>query len=168
MSNIIDTIIQELQLEKHCEGGYYRRTCCSEQTCKSIQGKERPIITSINYLLTKSAPISYFAVNLSNLILFHHQGSPIKVLIIDTDGNQIEHILGSDLAAGQRPQLFCPSGTCKAYDLMDGEYVLISEAVSPGFDFEDMHMPDYSEIDDRSKGQANKLKKYIHDEYVKK
>jgi hypothetical protein len=164
MNNTIESIIQTLQLEKHCEGGYYRRTSCAEQTCKNVNGEERPLMTSINYFLTKSSPISYFATNLSNLILFHHTGAPLKILILDKVGNLIEHILGSDLSAGQIPHLFCPSGTCKAYDLMDGEYALISESVSPGFDYKDMHMPDYKEIDQLSNGCAEQLKKYIKKE----
>ena len=47
-------------------------------------------------------------------------------------------VLGPDLAAGQQLQLTVPGGVWKASHLPSGDYGLISEAVSPGFEYEDM------------------------------
>lgn len=50
--------------------------------------------------------------------------------------------MGSDIIAGQCLQMHMPGGVWKASQLTDGlvGYGLISEAVSPGFDFADMEM----------------------------
>jgi predicted cupin superfamily sugar epimerase len=50
--------------------------------------------------------------------------------------------MGNDVLAGQHLQLHVPGGIWKASRLLDGAngFGLISEAVSPGFDFADMEM----------------------------
>ena len=50
--------------------------------------------------------------------------------------------MGSDILAGQHLQLHVPGGIWKASRLLGGlhGFGLISEAVSPGFDFGDMEM----------------------------
>ena len=49
-------------------------------------------------------------------------------------------MLGPDLAAGQQLQLAVPGGVWKASHLPRGDYGLISEAVAPGFEYEDMQL----------------------------
>ena len=52
--------------------------------------------------------------------------------------------MGDDILAGQHLQMHVPGGIWKASRLLEGEhgFGLISEAVSPGFDFADMEMGD--------------------------
>ena len=133
-------IVAALALEQHVEGGAFTRTFCSTHCGPNAEGLQRPFMTSIYYLMTRSNNLSYFAINKSDLILYYHMGAPLKVIFIHADGWIEEQILGTDLAAGQRPQCICPAGVPKAYQL-DGDYCLISEAVSPGFDYGDMSMP---------------------------
>ncbi|MCW8998431.1 MAG: cupin domain-containing protein, partial [Kangiellaceae bacterium] len=45
--------------------------------------------------------------------------------------------LGPDIANGDELQLIVPGGYWKASQLTSGEFSLISEAVSPGFDYSD-------------------------------
>jgi len=51
-------------------------------------------------------------------------------------------VMGSDVLAGQQLQLHVPGGIWKASRLLEGSngFGLISEAVSPGFDFADMEI----------------------------
>jgi predicted cupin superfamily sugar epimerase len=48
-----------------------------------------------------------------------------------------EKILGPDIGNGETLQLLVPGGWWKASRICAGEYGLISEAVSPGFDYAD-------------------------------
>lgn len=48
-----------------------------------------------------------------------------------------EKILGPDIAHGETLQLLVPGGWWKASRICDGDYALISEAVSPGFEYAD-------------------------------
>lgn len=161
-SKIINEIIQKLKLEKHLEGGFYKRTYQSQMMVETNrENNQRHIMTSIYYLLTYENPISYFAINQSDLILYYHSGSPLKVMLISESGEYSEHILGPDVAAGQTPQLVTYGNCWKAYELLGDSHCLISEAVAPGFDWHDLHMPNKQELEESHPHLAEKCLQYI-------
>lgn len=130
-------IIKELQLERHPkEGGYFRRTYESSKVL-NIEAKERKLLTSIYYLLTDDHSIGYLHKNKSDILHFHHLGGSVKYLTISPQGKVEISILGSDILNGELPQLLVPAGYWKASLLLKGSFGLISEAVSPGFEYED-------------------------------
>ncbi len=130
-------IIKLLSLKPHpTEGGYFRRTYESDINFDN-NNSQRKILTSIYYLLTNDSPIGYLHKNKSDIIHYHHIGSPIKYLIVSPNGIFNEKILGSDIASGQLPQLVVKGGDWKAAELCSGEFGLISEAVAPGFEYDD-------------------------------
>lgn len=155
-----EQIIQQLNLVKHCEGGYFYQSHCSSESIITADNKKRRSITSIYYLLTKESHVSYFAENQSDLILYHHMGDPLKIIFLQNDDTITEEILGTDLLRGEKPQVICPARICKAYDLMDGEYALVGEAVAPGFEYEDMRMPTLSELTVKYPHEVERLKRY--------
>ncbi len=132
-------IITQLSLEPHVEGGYFRRTYQSEWTADLAYG-ERCLLTSIYYLLTDDSPIGHLHKNKSDIIHYFHAGSPLTYIIVHPDGRLEKKILGADIAQGQQPQLLVRGGCWKASELASGEFGLISEAVSPGFEYEDMEL----------------------------
>lgn len=136
-----NSLIASLKLEQHIEGGYYRRSYESELSLTSSNG-ERRLMTSIYYLLTDDQPIGHLHQNQSDILHFFHSGSPIDYFIITPDGELEYATLGPDPSLGQQFQLLVKSGSWKASQLRDGHYGLISEAVSPGFDYSDMHLAD--------------------------
>lgn len=134
-------IINKLQLTEHVEGGYFARTYCSPLTISTERiPKERSLLTSIFYLLTDERPVGHFHLNKSDIIHYFHCGSPISYLIIHPDGRLEKVIMGNDLMQDQQLQLTVKGGCWKASVLHHGEYGLISEAVAPGFDFNDMEI----------------------------
>lgn len=134
-----DTVIRELGLEPHVEGGYFRRTFQADHRPRiDTPAGERYTLTSIHYLLTRDAPTGHWHLNRSDIIHFWHLGAPVRYYMIHPDGRLETAVLGPDLAAGQRLQLVVPGGVWKASHLPAGEYGLISEAVSPGFEYADM------------------------------
>ena len=136
-------LIAALDLVRHQEGGYYRRTFQSDdQTMLSTAGGPRYRMTSIYYLLTQDSPIGHFHLNKSDIVHYYHLGDAIEYTLIFPDGRLKTIEMGSDIIAGQRLQLHVPGGIWKASRLMAGSsgFGLISEAVSPGFDFADMEM----------------------------
>lgn len=157
-----DDLIKRLNLEKHCEGGYFYQTFRSATRVNTVDGSERRAITSIYYLLTRESHLSVFAKNTHDLILYHHLGDPLKIIFLDEDGHS-EKMLGPDLIAGQQLQIACPAHVCKAYDLMDGEYALIGEAVAPGFEYADMEMPSRKALEKAYPHSIEQIKKYALD-----
>ena len=136
-----EELITHLALTKHREGGFFRRTYQSEQLINTDRvASERYLLTSIFYLLTKEHPIGYFHRNQSDIIHYFHQGSPITYFTISPTGLLERFVLGSDLKQDQQLQLMVKGGYWKASVLIEGNYGLLSEAVSPGFDYRDAEM----------------------------
>ncbi len=136
-----DQIIAQFSLKPHPEGGYFQRSYESTQQLQTERG-ERPSMTSIYYLLTQQSPIGHFHLNQSDILHYFHSGDPITYYLIDPDSKALtQSVLGNNLAAGESPQLLVRGGQWKASRLQDNGtcgYGLISEAVSPGFDYADM------------------------------
>ena len=100
-------------------------------------------MTSIFYLLATQSPIGHFHINRSDIVHYFHLGDPISYYLIHPDGKLEIVVMGNNLLAGQRLQMTVPGGVWKASQIpADGEhgFGLVSEAVSPGFDYTDMRL----------------------------
>lgn len=138
-------LIRALDLQSHVEGGYFRRTYQADhREMLNTVGGPRYLMTSIYYLLTGQSPVGQFHFNHSDIVHFFHLGDPIEYSMIHADGSLETLVMGNDILAGQHLQMHVPGGIWKASRLLQGEhgFGLISEAVSPGFDFADMEMGD--------------------------
>jgi len=138
-----------LGLEAHVEGGYFRRTYQADQRdMLQTAAGSRYLMTSIYYLLTVQSPVGQFHFNQSDILHFFHLGDAIEYSLIHADGSLQRLTMGGDVLAGQLLQLHVPGGVWKASRLLDGSngFGLISEAVSPGFDFADMQMGERQQL----------------------
>lgn len=156
-----DQLITALQLEPHpLEGGYFRRTY--ESNLRHGEGDDaRSSLTSIYYMLTLESPIGFLHRNRSDIIHYFHSGQPITYITVSPAGLLTENILGMDIDKGQRPQLLVPGGFWKASALTTGEYGLISEAVSPGFDYRDNELATTDHLKELAPELINQLTGYI-------
>ncbi len=116
-------LLQSLGLEPHAEGGYYRRTYTSAH-----QSNNRPAMSSIYYALTQDSPIGHWHRVQSDIIHYFHSGGTMRYRILDESGKLGEALLGPG-----HFQLLVPANTWKCSELIEGEFGLLSEAVSPGF-----------------------------------
>jgi len=134
-------LIEKLALEPHIEGGYFSCTYRTDlTTAVSYDVKPRCLISSIYYMLTDDSRIGYLHRNKSDILHYFQGGSPLTYIIISSNGNLEKKMLGADLDKGQQLQLLVRSGFWKATELTTGEFGLVSEAVSPGFEYEDMEL----------------------------
>lgn len=128
--------IAELELEAHPEGGFYKRT---EESDVMIQGpNERPLYTSIYFLLTPESP-SHFHRLTSDEVWYYHEGQPLVVHCLFPDGRYQAVSLGKDVGAGQRLHFMVPRGTIFG-SMVPEDYALVSCVVAPGFDFADFEL----------------------------
>jgi predicted cupin superfamily sugar epimerase len=125
------------------EGGWYRETHRSALTLPAAalgpaDTSGRSAATAIYYLLT---PESFSALHrLPTDEVFHfYLGSAVEMLQLDpSTGIGRILILGSDLLAGQRPQVIVPAGVWQGSRLCPGgSFALLGTTMSPGFDFAD-------------------------------
>jgi uncharacterized protein len=136
-------VIAALGLEAHFEGGFFRAMFrATDRAPFATPNGPRLSITSIYYMLTDDSPIDVFHTKLSDGIQYFHFGAPITYHLIHPDGRYEAVVLGTDLAKGEVPALAVKGGVWKAAELPAGEFGLVSEVVSPGWEMADMTLID--------------------------
>ncbi|MFE0675869.1 cupin domain-containing protein [Streptomyces sp. NPDC058867] len=155
--------IDRLGLEPHVEGGYFRRTYVSDRhpPVRTPRG-ERPLLTSIHYLLTAASPVGHWHLNASDILHFHHHGAPLTYHLIHPDGRAETAVLGQDPERGEVLMLAVPGGVWKATVLDSGDHALISEAVAPGFDYADMTLGRPDALTARFPQHTELVHRYCH------
>ncbi|MBO0869802.1 MAG: cupin domain-containing protein [Micromonosporaceae bacterium] len=136
-------IAEQLDLAPHPEGGWFRETWRSA-TAFTPDGYPGPrsAATAIYFLLQPGERSRWHRVRSDELWLWHCGGA----LELRLGGTGTEPVadrtlrLGSDLAAGQRPQALVPGGAWQSAAPAGPAPVLVSCVVAPGFDFTDFVM----------------------------
>lgn len=137
-------IIDELGLQPHPEGGWYA------ETWRAPAGTgERATSTGIYFLLQAGERSHWHTVDADEIWL-HHSGAPLQLHVATDDGQQT-HVLGSDVVAGQRPQVVVPNGAWQAAE-STGDWTRVSCVVAPGFLFDGFTLapPDWQPSDETS------------------
>jgi uncharacterized protein len=127
------------------EGGDFAETYrATEVVPGGLPGHEwadgRPLATAIYYLL---APGTFSAIHrLRSDEMFHfYLGDPVEMLQLDPAGEGRVVVLGTDLLAGQRPQILVRRGVWQGTRLLPGGSVaLLGTTMSPGFDRRDFEL----------------------------
>ncbi len=137
--------IQHLNLMPHPEGGFYRETYRSTiavPTNKLPKGfsADRKLVTGIYYLL-RSDNVSKMHRLKSDEIWYFHCGSPLRIYMIDTEGEKHTFYLGSNFDKAQSFSVLIPAGNIFCAEVIDADsYGLVSCVVAPGFEFEDFEI----------------------------
>lgn len=138
-----EAVIARLKLVPHPrEGGYFRETYRSPLriaagALPAEYAGERSASTAIYYVLT---PNTFSEIHrLATDEVFHfYLGDPVEMLQLAPDGRGAVVRLGSDLAAGDLPQVVVPAGVWQGSRLVSGgRFALLGTTVAPGFDFAD-------------------------------
>lgn len=124
--------IRELELERHPEGGWFRRMYTSET--RTPDG--RPVMTSILYLLEGRDFSALHRLKQDEQWHFY-SGDPITLHTIRPDGSLLETTLCS---AGPF-QTTVPAGHLFGATV-EGDYALVGCTVAPGFEYKDLELPD--------------------------
>ncbi|MEV1021241.1 cupin domain-containing protein [Streptomyces sp. NPDC050264] len=123
----------ELGLERHGEGGYFRRIYTSPHELTTAHGP-RPSASSIHYLLDAAQPSGLLHRNRSDILHFLIDGGPLEYVTVDPAGTLARTVLGADAERF----LLVPGGWWKASRLVGGAgHGLVAEVVTPGFDYAD-------------------------------
>lgn len=144
-------IIQQLDLQEHPEGGYFKETYRSEGVIpNSSLPKEyigdRNHSTGIYFLLTSEKFSAFHKVNQDEMWHFY-KGNPMKLHMISHDGNYSSVVIGSDLQNGEVPQFTVKGGDWFAGEVIqEGGYAFVGCTVAPGFDFADFVLPKREEL----------------------
>lgn len=147
-------IIDALRLQPHpIEGGFFRETYRSRGVVPATalpggyrSGTDRSIGTAIYYLLTSDTFSELH--RLPTEEVFHlYLGGPVRMLQLFPDGDGREIVIGSDILAGQQPQVVVPPGVWQGSRLEPGvEFALLGATMAPGFDYADYEQGGRSDL----------------------
>ncbi len=123
-----EEIIRLLGMQPHPEGGHFVETF---RDAPNERGRAHS--TGIYFLLRDGEFSHWHKVDASEM--WHwYAGSPLA-LHISEDGKTVNtHHLGTDLAAGERPQAVVPPHAWQAAESL-GAWTLVGCTVSPGFEY---------------------------------
>lgn len=142
--SVVQEIIDQLKLEKHPEGGYYRETYRSNEIINRQNDEVRTAGTGIYFLLTEGVCTKWHRVNSDELWHFY-RGDKLVLEIIDNNGQFSQLYLNDEFTGkGQYQQLIPKNCWQRAYST--GKYTLVGCTVSPGFEFEDFEMIEQDEL----------------------
>jgi uncharacterized protein len=129
VSDEADDLIRELNLRPHPEGGHFR------EVFRDVRGADNRARSTAIYFLLRAGETSHWH-RIDVCEIWHwYRGAPLALSIAPGRGVPIEHILGNDIAAGQRPQLVVPERAWQSARTLGG-YTLAGCTVAPGFDFD--------------------------------
>jgi uncharacterized protein len=139
-----DYWIKNLGLRKHPEGGFFAETFRSAETIPASAlpprySGDRVISTAIYFMVTSESPSKFHRIK-SDEFWLYHTGGKLSISMLLEDGTLEKKIFGLDVGSGETPQLLIPGDTWFAACIEDGDYVLLSCTVSPGFDFNDFEL----------------------------
>ena len=134
------SLITDLDLQPHPEGGYYREIFRSESRVRPEDPRaERSALTAIYFLLVAGQHSGWHQV-LSDEIWSHLEGEALELLCFDAIHNRASTMmLGRFSANDAAPVHVVPAGLWQAARPL-GEYALLGCYVAPGFDFSDFRM----------------------------
>jgi uncharacterized protein len=143
--------IDQLGLEKHPEGGYYKEVYrCAEyyypEGLPDRYSSGRSFSTSIYYLLA-GKDVSNFHRLKSDEIWHFLDGSSARIYILDDLGKLSEIIIGKKLDFGERLQAVIGKGSWFAAEVTEKDsFSLVSCTVAPGFEFNDFELADRDDL----------------------
>jgi len=134
LSDTAPGLIEQLGLERHPEGGWYRETYRQK-----APGAGRGHATAIYYLLEAGDISRWHRVTDADELWVYHTGGALEITLSPDGERRDEHRLGLDMAAGERPQVLVPAGcwqTARPLSL----FTLVTCIVAPAFLFESFEM----------------------------
>jgi predicted cupin superfamily sugar epimerase len=130
-------IIRLLELAPHPEGGHFRETFRDDPPAsadmRARRAEPRAASTAIYFLLARGERSHWHRIDATEVWHFY-AGAPLALEIAENESPITRVLLGTGLAAGERPQAVVPPRAWQAAESL-GEWTLVGCTVAPGFDF---------------------------------
>lgn len=140
-----ETLIRELGLAPHPEGGFFRETYRAASLPFALPDRGARSASTAIYFLLAGADFSAFHRVRSDEVWHHYAGAPLELHTLEASGPKVV-VLGSNVERGERPQHVVPAGVLQAARVHGAGYSLMGCTVAPGFDFADFEMPSRSAL----------------------
>jgi len=167
--NEVKELVKRFNLQPHPEGGYYARTFQSKDTVKSADkdrydDEYRKAGTSIYYLLKNNDFSAWHSLK-SDELWHYYTGCPIKIYVLDKEGNLTMHLLGNPLNNQDATfQVAIPAGNWFAAEIIDKtSYCLVGCTVNPGFEFRDFKLADRDALSKEFPQHSSLIRQFTRD-----
>ena len=138
------TLIEQLRLEPHPEGGYFREVFRSGRTVQPDDERPaRAAVTTIYFLLVAGQQSRWHCVR-SDEIWHFYEGDPLELSVSPPARERVELLTLGPLSDVRRPVHVVPARWWQAARPL-GAYTLVGCTVAPGFDYADFSFPQESE-----------------------
>ena len=145
-------LIDDLKLQPHPEGGFYRELYRSTKTVQPADSRPaRSALTTIYFLLPEGTHSRWHGVS-SDEVWHLYEGGPLELLIADPQVDGVKSIVLQPASATAGPVCTVPAGCWQAARPL-GPFALVGCTVGPGFDF-----ADFSFLRD-ARGPAEKMRR---------
>lgn len=156
-----EILVEQLRLEPHPEGGWFREVHRSSITVRRGDGEERCGLTLIWFLLTAEHISRWHRVMGADETWHHAGGDPLELWILPPCGGVAErHLLGpldgTDTPGGAQPVQVVPAAWWQAARCL-GSWTLVNCCVAPGFDFQDFQLLSQQPASDHPPGALSDL-----------
>jgi uncharacterized protein len=130
------TLIAELQLQPHPEGGFYRELYRSSLTVQPCDGRDdRSALTTIYFLLPEGMFSRWHRVA-SDEVWHLYEGGALELLTAAPDLSRLHHVVLDRASAASNPVHVVPAGWWQAARPL-APFALTGCTVGPGFEFAD-------------------------------
>lgn len=134
-----ETLIRQLRLRPHPEGGYYSEVFRSRHLVTPGDNRgERAALTTIYFLLVRGQRSRLHRV-LSDEAWHFYEGAPLLLVTCDSQFDRVETVTLGTWDGAARPTHVVPAGHWQAA-APQGDYTLVGCTVAPGFEFADFSM----------------------------
>jgi uncharacterized protein len=155
----VEQVVRRLGLAPHPEGGFFRETFRAALELEGLPAGARSASTAIYFLLPSGEFSAFHEIRGADEIWHHYLGEAVEIHTIASDGAYAMRVLGTDLAAGDEPQLVVRAGTLQAAVARGGSHALCGCTVAPGFDFADFALPPRAELLRRHPAHADVIRR---------
>ena len=134
-------LIEQLQLEPHPEGGWFRELYRAEAQVEPGDGRTpRAALTTLYYLLAGGGHSRWHRVR-SDEVWHLYEGGPLELLLAPPELQRVERVRLGAAGVESGPVHTVPAMWWQAARAL-GPYALVGCTVAPGFEFEDFSLLD--------------------------
>lgn len=157
----VSELIEQLDLEPHMEGGFFKETFRSRIPAL-LPGKlkERKALTTIYYLLGAGEYDSWHRLD-GDEVWHFYEGAEIELFWIEPGEGKLNRSLLGGIGELSKPVAAVPGG-CWQMARTTGDYTLVGCTVGPGFEYEDFELlRDFTEEAERLRILFPELAEYL-------
>jgi uncharacterized protein len=169
---VMQNWVEELNLERHIEGGYYNRFYKSDEKVISIKNRhtidlanERAAGSAIYFLLDRHDFSAWHMLKSDEIWHFYDGESALNIHTINQEGlHQIKVLGHPKLAKGASFQVLVKANTWFAADLQNkSSFSLVGCTVFPGFEYQDFILAEREKLTREYPKHAEIIKQFTHE-----